>query len=398
MTLSIVIPAFNEEESIERIIRKALAARSYIIQNSDVDAVEITVVSDGSTDRTVELASKYVDEINLIVFKQNRGYGAAIKQGWKESKGELLGFLDADGTCDPHFFADLCNIITRENVDIALGSRLNKHSRMPFVRRIGNTIFSILLSFMASQKVKDTASGMRVVKKSSLDKIMPLPEGLHFTPAMSARAVLSKDLSIKEKDMVYREREGYSKLHAFKDGLRFLKIILQTALLYKPNIFLSIIGGAILTFGLALIAYPLYYYVVNKKLLEWMIYRIVLTNLAIIGATLFFSASYVTEKIVNITLFNNEESERHSMVARFFETNIAWFVACLFFIFGLWLILGSLTERIITGETHEHWSRYLAMATFYATSFIILVTKIINFFLNLIHERLRYLKSRKTHF
>src|SRR5437763_14414333 len=106
MKLLIAIPAFNEESSIESIIQRSLDARGHIIRNSPATEVEIRVVSDGSTDRTVELACRYVDEIELITFEQNRGYGAAIKEDWKETDADLLGFRDADGTCDPRVFAD----------------------------------------------------------------------------------------------------------------------------------------------------------------------------------------------------------------------------------------------------------------------------------------------------
>src|SRR2546423_13431904 len=109
MKLAIVIPALNEEGSIEQIIQRCLDSREYICRNSPIDEVEITVVSDGSTDRTVELASKYKDRIRLIVFPKNRGYGAAIKEGWLQSDAGVLGFPDADGTCEPRLFAQLCS-------------------------------------------------------------------------------------------------------------------------------------------------------------------------------------------------------------------------------------------------------------------------------------------------
>ena len=99
MKLLIAIPALNEEDSIQSIITRSLAARSHILSHSPVTQVDITVVSDGSTDRTVEFASKFADQIHLIVFERNRGYGAAIKEAWEQSDADLLGFLDADGTC-----------------------------------------------------------------------------------------------------------------------------------------------------------------------------------------------------------------------------------------------------------------------------------------------------------
>jgi glycosyltransferase involved in cell wall biosynthesis len=111
MKLLIAIPAYNEEQSIEPIIQRSLAAREYITGTSPVHEVDIAVVSDGSTDRTLEIASTHKHEIRVIGFERNRGYGAAIQEAWKQSDADLLGFLDADGTCDPRFFATLCRAI-----------------------------------------------------------------------------------------------------------------------------------------------------------------------------------------------------------------------------------------------------------------------------------------------
>ena len=69
------------------------------------------VVSDGSTDRTAAIAQQIAEEepaVRVIVFERNRGYGAAIKEGFRQSTGELVAFLDADGTCDPNYFGELC--------------------------------------------------------------------------------------------------------------------------------------------------------------------------------------------------------------------------------------------------------------------------------------------------
>ena len=137
MKLLIAIPALNEEESIESIIERTLQARESICANSPITEVAITVVSDGSTDRTVERASRYTDSIHLIIFPQNKGYGAAIKEAWRQSDADLLGFLDADGTCEPKFFATLCKTAVAEGADVVLGCRLNANSQMPLIRRVG---------------------------------------------------------------------------------------------------------------------------------------------------------------------------------------------------------------------------------------------------------------------
>jgi len=396
MKLCIVIPALNEEDSIEKIIVRSLDAKEAIIRNSDVTEVAVTVVSDGSTDRTVEIASRYKDRIHLIVFEKNRGYGAAIKQGWMESDADLLSFLDADGTCNPLFFVDLCNLITRDNSDVALGCRLNKDSKMPLTRRFGNTLFSILLTYLASEKVKDTASGMRVVRRDILSELMPLPDGLHFTPAMSARALLSDSIRIKEKDMPYEERDGESKLNIWKDGVRFLSVILGTAILYRPNRLLSLFGLIFTALAIGLSLVPVGHYISLRVVEDWMIYRLIVSELLGVTAVLFFSASFITERMVTVTISRPKgEVIRGSMIARVYSSGLMWAVPILGTLLGLFLIADSLIDRILMGQTYEHWSRYVAMSFFVTVSFIVLVTKCIEQVLHLIAGRLEYMRSEE---
>ncbi|HUQ71464.1 MAG TPA: glycosyltransferase family 2 protein [Planctomycetaceae bacterium] len=177
-TLTIVIPALNEEAAIGRTIQRCLDAEEAIRLRGHVGAVEIIVVSDGSTDRTPQIAAEFRDrhpQVQLIVFEQNRGYGAAIKTGFATGTGELVSFLDADGTCDPQFFGELCAAIQSERADIALGDRMGPTSRMPRIRRLGNRLFALLLGFLSGEAVTDTASGMRVLWRRGLDDIYPLP-------------------------------------------------------------------------------------------------------------------------------------------------------------------------------------------------------------------------------
>lgn len=391
--LEIVIPALNEEDSIKSIIERSLDARTQIIKESPVNEVGITVVSDGSTDNTVKYAQEYIKDINLIIFEKNKGYGAAIKEGWKQSDADLLSFLDADGTCSPLFFINLCNLMAEKKADIVLGSRLNENSEMPLIRRIGNTLFSVLLSVFASNKVKDTASGMRVVKRSALERIMPLPDGLHFTPAMSARAVLSDDLSISEIDMPYKEREGESKLHVLKDGVRFLNIILGTAFLYKPNVIFNILGFILIVGTILTMITPISFYLQNTAIEEWMIYRFVVSSLMILISLLFLTTSGIAERIVNITLFDQNDQSKYSLLYRILNSKFTYIAIIALFISGFSLVYNSLIERLTTGQTFEHWSRYIATSTLLLSGIILLLYKGTNFFLSKVGTRLAYKKE-----
>ena len=392
MKLLIAIPALNEEDSIESIIVRSLAAREFIIRSSPVTQVDITVVSDGSTDGTVERASKYLDQIRLIVFPKNRGYGAAIKEAWRQSDADLLGFLDADGTCDPRFFAMLCTALETEQADVALGCRLNSRSEMPVVRRVGNVVFATLLTVFSSSSVRDTASGMRVVRRSCLENLYPLPDGLHFTPAMSARAMLSDVLNIVEVNMPYHERVGESKLRVGKDGLRFLRVIVEAAFLYKPSRPLAILAGMLLLAACLMMLRPTFYYLAHRSVLEWMIYRFLVSTLAGTSACLCFCASFLTGRITQIALGQEVGEHERSWTVRFFRSRWFWTVPAGLVLIGGLLVLGSLLQLLKTGETYEHWSRYVAMVFSFSIASILVVTRVIDFVLDLVQERLRYWK------
>jgi glycosyltransferase involved in cell wall biosynthesis len=391
LKLLIAIPALNEEDSIAAIIEKSLDAREYICRHSPITEVSIVVVSDGSTDATAEIAGRYANRIGLIVFPKNRGYGAAIKEAWRGSDAEVLGFLDADGTCDPRFFAPLCDRLVTEKADVVLGCRVNPESQMPRLRKLGNVFFAALLAAFSSKRVRDTASGMRVVSRAALHKLLPLPDGLHFTPAMSARALLSDAVKIVEIDMPYHEREGQSKLRVVKDGLRFLRVILETAFLYRPSRPLNAAAAALFAVACALMASPTWYYLQHRSVLQWMIYRFLVSDVCAIGACLLFCAGYLTGRMVSIALPQEISDRSHKLVHRFFRSPLFWFAPVLFAACGCLLVLSSVLERLRTGGTEEHWSRYVVMTFWLSTALILAVTRIIDDFLGMVAARLYYL-------
>jgi len=239
-TLSIVIPAYNEEDGIQAVIQRALAVRPRLAE-CGVEGMELIVVDDGSRDRTAELVAAMPD-VRLIRHRTNGGYGAALKTGFAAAQGEWIGFLDADGTYPPEHFPDLCRAALAQDADIVIGSRMaGATSEMPLVRRVGNFLFANLVSLVSAQRISDSASGMRVFKKAILDRIYPLPDGLNLTPVMSTRA-LHEELRMIEVPIPYSERAGRSKLNVVRDGVRFAQSIVWTALTYNPVRLLGLIG------------------------------------------------------------------------------------------------------------------------------------------------------------
>ena len=241
MILSVVIPAYNEEDGIKEIAERVLAVEPSL-KEVGVERMELLVVDDGSKDRTADVAER-IPGVKLIRHPKNKGYGAALKTGFSKASGELVGFLDADGTYPPEYFPQLCQSAL-DGSELVIGSRMaGADSKMPVTRRIGNFFFANLLSILGRQKVTDSASGMRVFKREIREQIYPLPDGLNLTPVMSTRA-LHEGIKIVEVPIPYSERVGRSKLSVVRDGQLFLQSMVWTAMSYNPVRILGLIGLA----------------------------------------------------------------------------------------------------------------------------------------------------------
>jgi glycosyltransferase involved in cell wall biosynthesis len=247
-TLSVVIPAYNEEDGIAEIVERVLSVEDEL-KEAGVADLELLVVDDGSADSTAEVAG-HIDGVRLIRHAKNMGYGAALKTGFSSANGELIGFLDADGTYPPEYFPQLCQKAMNGS-ELVIGSRMSgTESKMPKTRRVGNFFFATLLTLIGRQKVSDSASGMRVFKRTILEKIYPLPDGLNLTPVMSTRAV-HEGIQMAEVPIPYDERVGNSKLSVVRDGSLFLQSMIWTVLTYNPVRILGIIGLIGILFALA---------------------------------------------------------------------------------------------------------------------------------------------------
>ncbi|WP_448592661.1 glycosyltransferase family 2 protein [Thermoflexus hugenholtzii] len=249
-TLSIVIPAYNEESAIGAVLERVRAVGP-ALQEAGFTDWEVIVVDDGSRDRTAEIVSAY-PEVRLIRHPVNRGYGAALKTGFAHAHGEWLAFLDADATYPPESLPDLYRAARASGADMVVGSRMGSaESEMPLVRRIGNWGFAFLLRVLGSAAISDSASGMRLLRREILERLYPLPDGLNFTPAMSARAIY-EGLRMIEVPIPYRERLGQSKLHPLQDGVRFLHAIVWTVMTYNPVRVFGMAGFGLIIAGAGL--------------------------------------------------------------------------------------------------------------------------------------------------
>lgn len=355
MKLSIIIPAYNEEQSIASTIEKTLAARADIIRNAKVDSVEVVVVDDGSRDNTKRIAEGYKD-ILLVSDGKNRGCGGAIKKGFEHAGGDLLSFLDADGTCNPMLFIDLVNALIKDNADISIGSRLGPGSKMPAIRRLGNTIYAKLINFLGNAKITDSASGMRVLKRKALDKLYPLPDGMHFTPAMTCKAIMGKDLKIVEVPIEYAEREGKSKLNVIRDGQQFLKTILEIAFFYKPLKFFMSMSVLLFVAAALYSLMPIGHYIANHRIEESFIYRLITISVLIVAGGNFAILGLLAEQLT--ALLNNRP------VKNVINPGHCIMVGSGLVIFGVLINVKPMMEYASTGSIQSHWIYVLVGAIF----------------------------------
>ena len=184
-----------------------------------------------------------MNDVHLVRHPVNRGYGAAIKTGFSRARGELLAFLDADSTYPPASFASLC--------DVAIRERRRHRDRFAAVgwresacRRFAGSATSSGRTCSPSSALarwRTRPAACACLRRSCLQQLYPLPDGLNFTPVMSTRS-LHEGLKVVEIPIAYHERSGRSKLSVVRDGTRFLKTILWTALQYNPARILELAG------------------------------------------------------------------------------------------------------------------------------------------------------------
>lgn len=162
MKWSVVIPAHNEEKRIGEVLSKI---------KEELKDCEIIVVDDGSSDRTYDIARGHY--VRVIKHKKNMGKGAAVKTGFKNASGDLVGFIDADKSTNIN---DLKNIFESLNrCDIAIASRYVENSRIivkqPLLRQLMSKLFNVFIRIVFGLHIKDTQCGCKTMKTSVAKEI-----------------------------------------------------------------------------------------------------------------------------------------------------------------------------------------------------------------------------------
>ncbi len=219
-----------------------------------------------------------------------------------------------------------------------------------------HSFFAALINLIGHAKITDSASGMRVIRKSSLSKIYPLPDGLHFTPAMSCRAVLDAGIRILEVPMQYEERIGESKLGVIHDGVRFLKTIIDIALTYEPFKFFGIMGIVFFLTGFCYGLYPLAYYFKHRMVPDYMIYRLMTVTVCIVSSFTLFTVGIISSEITDLLNRNTRKKRAFkAIVYTLLSQKKLIFFGIASTLSGIAVNYKTIGEYFSTGLIYVHW-------------------------------------------
>ena len=238
--LSMVIPAYNEKEGIDRVLQKLKGT----LDQLDIPS-EIIVIDDGSTDGTSEVLST-IEHVRVIRHQQNKGYGAAIKAGLEKASYGWIGIIDADGTYPDEKIPEL--VAAMEENDMVVGARVVKGVSIPWIRRPAKWTLNLLANYLAQQKIPDLNSGLRIFKKEVAERFLNiLPNRFSFTTTITL-ATMCDNYKVVFVPIDYFQRDGKSKIRPIQDTMNFLQMIVRTVLYFDPlRVFLPIGFGLILT-------------------------------------------------------------------------------------------------------------------------------------------------------
>lgn len=209
-----MIPAYNETQAIGKVLEEI--AHEY-------PNCEVIVVDDGSTDDTPDIAA--ASGARLIKHQRNLGYTAAMVNGIVAATGDIIVTMNGDYTYPAAYIPKLVGLVN-SGYEMAIGKRMAGPGNMPLFNRLGNRIFSNLISLLGGSTVSDVQSGLRAFRKSLFEELGVGGRNFEFETEITAKAILI-GCRIAETSIEYRPRIGKSKLHPIRDGYGMFRAIFR---------------------------------------------------------------------------------------------------------------------------------------------------------------------------
>jgi glycosyltransferase involved in cell wall biosynthesis len=234
MKLSIIIPLYNEENSIVNVLNQLeeLSFPSFLSQ------IEIVVVDDKSLDKSREVVADYIEKskfsIHLVSHENNTGKGGAVRTGIKFSDGDLILVQDADLELDPEDIPKMLNVMNDLKMDFINGSRYMAGISRPlssFKRYMGNRVFTLLTSWIINVKISDVACGYKLFRRELLDHFVLRENRFGFEAELIIKAMRQDKNNIAEVPVQYFPRQlNEGKKLKNIDGFKILWTILKYGL------------------------------------------------------------------------------------------------------------------------------------------------------------------------
>jgi glycosyltransferase involved in cell wall biosynthesis len=206
LKITVVIPCLNEEQGIEQVLSRMPAF---------VD--EVIVVDNGSTDRTTDVARSF----GAQVIRENvRGYGRSYRRGFGYATGDVIVTLDGDHSYPVDAVSYLIEALLHLDVDFLNASRfpVRDPRAMSFKHKLGNLVLSTAMSILYLRWVRDSQSGMWVFRRSILEKMDLISDGMTFSEEIKIEALKRRGIRFGEIPVNYSSRLGEVKLNPWRDG------------------------------------------------------------------------------------------------------------------------------------------------------------------------------------
>lgn len=221
-SLSVVIPAFNEGQTVAGVIRAVRA---------QCPEAEIIVVDDASTDNTADEAE--AAGARVIRRPYNIGNGASVKAGIRAATGAVIVVIDADGQHDPADIPRLLQHIGR--YDMVIATRPDRSSQQNAVRWLGNSALNAFGSYMVRMEMKDLTSGFRAMRSEVIREFLHLLPNQFGWPVTSAMALATAGYSVRFEPIAMRKRQaGQSTQKLLRNGVRKGLMVLRIVTLFSP--------------------------------------------------------------------------------------------------------------------------------------------------------------------